>query len=56
MTHRLFLSNICRSVTYILWSRDFASFLEDNLKEKYFTCDNGSVCLKDRPCKMYVGQ
>ena len=35
MTHRLTLSGICRSVTYTLWSSDFASYLEDYLMEKY---------------------
>ena len=29
VTHRLILSSICRSVTYILWSSDFALYLED---------------------------
>ena len=29
LTHRLTLLSICRSVTYILWSSDFASYLED---------------------------
>ena len=56
MTHRLALSSICRSVTYILWSSDFASYLEDYLMEKCCTWDNGSVSLKDQPCKIYVGQ
>ena len=28
VTHRLTLPNICRSVTYILWSSDFASYLQ----------------------------
>ena len=56
MTHGLTLSSICRSLTYILWSSDFASYLEDSLMEKFCTWDNGSVCLKDRPCKICVGQ
>ena len=56
MTHRLTLLSICRSVTYILWSSDFASYLEDCLIEKCCTWDNGSVSLKDQPCKIYVGQ
>ena len=43
-------------MTYILWSSDFASYLEDYLMEKRCTWDNGSVWLKDRPCKIYVGQ
>ena len=34
MTHTLTLPSICRSVTYILWSSDFASYLEDYLMEK----------------------
>ena len=38
---------ICRSVTYILWSSDFASDLEDYLMEKCCTWDNRSVSLKD---------
>ena len=38
MTHRLMtLLSICRSVTCILWSSDFASYLEDYLMEK---CDS----------------
>ena len=41
MTHRLTLQSICRSVTYILWSSEFASYLEDYLMEKCFTWDNG---------------
>ena len=41
---------ICRSVTYILWSSDFASYLEDYLMEKSCTWDNGLTC------KIYVGQ
>ena len=56
MTHTLTLPSICRSVTYILWSSDFASYLEDYLMEKRCTWDNGSLGLKDRPCKIYVGQ
>ena len=56
MTHTLTLPSICRSVTYILWSSDFASYLEDYLMEKRCTWDNGLLWLKDRPCKIYVGQ
>ena len=52
----LTLPSICRSVTYILWSSDFASYLEDYLMEKRCTWDNGSLWLKDRFCKLYVGQ
>ena len=43
-------------MTYILWSSNFASYLEDYLMEKRSTWDNGSLWLKDRPCKIYVGQ
>ena len=39
MTHRLTLSSICKSVTYILWSSDFASYLEDYWMEKCCTWD-----------------
>ena len=35
-------SSICRSVAYILWSSDFASYL-DYLMEKCCTWDNGLV-------------
>ena len=31
-------------------------YLEDYLMEKCCTWDNGSVCLKDWPCKIYMGQ
>ena len=41
---------------YILWSSDYASYLEDYLMEKRCTWGNGSLWLKDRPCKIYVGQ
>ena len=34
MTHPIELSSICRSLTYILWSSDFASCLEDYLLRK----------------------
>ena len=34
---------ICRSVTYSLWSSEFASYLEDYLMEKSCTWDNGSL-------------
>ena len=53
LTHRLTLSSICRSVTCILWSSDFASYLEEYLMEKCCTWDSGSVWLKDRPCKIH---
>ena len=56
VTHRLTLPSICRSVTYILWSNHFASYLQDYLMEKCCTWDNGSVWLEDQLCKIYVGQ
>ena len=56
MTHRLTFPSICRSVTYILWSSDFVSYLEDYLMEKRCTWDNESGDSQDRPCKIYVGQ
>ena len=43
-------------MTYILWSSDFASYLKDYLMAKRCTWNNGSVWLKARPCKIYVGQ
>ena len=56
MTNRFTLLSICRSVIYILWSSDFVSYLEDYLMEKCCTWDSGSLWLKDRPCKIYVGE
>ena len=55
MTHRLTLSSICWAVTYILWTSDFASYLEDYLMEKC-PWDNGSVLVKDQLFKIYVDQ
>ena len=45
MTQRFTSSSICRSVTYILWSSDFALYLEEYLMEKFgtVTWDNGSM-------------
>ena len=56
MTYISWSSDIASRLTYILWSSDFASHLEDYLMEKSCTWDNGSVGLKDRSCKIYVGQ
>ena len=56
MTHQIDLSSICRSVTFILWSSNFASYLEDYLMEICCIWDNVSVSLKDQPCELYVGQ
>ena len=47
MTQRLTSSSICRSVAYMLWSSDFALYLEDYLIEKCCTFDNESVSHKD---------
>ena len=52
--HTLTLPSICRSVTYILWSSDFASYLEDYLMEKRCTWENGSLRLKDLVKYMWV--
>ena len=56
VTQRLTSSSICRSVTYILGSIDFAPYLEDYLMEKCCTWDNGSVWHQDWPLKIYQGQ
>ena len=55
MTQGLTSSSICRSVAYILWSSDFALYLEDYLMEKCCTWDNGSVSHKGT-LKIYVSQ
>ena len=34
----------------------FCFMCKNYLMEKYCTCDNGSVWLKDQPCKIHVGQ
>ena len=34
MTHQIDLSSICRSVTFILWCSNFASYLDYLLKKK----------------------
>ena len=49
---------VCRSVTYISWSSDFALYLEDFLMDKCHTCNwnTGSMWCKDLQDKMYVGQ
>ena len=52
---RLTSSSICRSLTFILWSSYFASYLEDYLMKKCCIWDDGSVILKDRPRKIYIG-
>ena len=41
MTQRLTSTNLCRLVTYILLSSDFALYLEDYLMEKCCTWEVG---------------
>ena len=48
-TQKIDLSSKCRSVTYILWSSNFASYFEDYLMEKCYTSDNRSVSFKELP-------
>ena len=50
------LTYICRSVTYISWSSDFALYLEDYLMDKCHNWNIGSMWCKDLPPKMFVGQ
>ena len=50
------LNYICRSVTYISCSSDFALYLEDNLMDKCHNWNAGSMWCKDLPDKIYVGQ
>ena len=45
--HQIDLSSICRSMTYILWSSNLASCLEDYLLLKSCTWDDRSVSLRD---------
>ena len=52
VTQTLNWNYICRSVTYILWSSDFA----DYLMVKCHNWTTGSMLCKDLPDKMYVGQ
>ena len=47
---------ICRPVTYISWSSDFALYLEDYLMDKCRNWNVGSMWWKDLPHKTYVGQ
>ena len=49
-------SRMIREGSHVWWSSYFASYLEDYLMEKRRTWDNGLLWLKDRPCKIYVGQ
>ena len=56
VTQTLTVNYICRSVTYISWSSDFALYLEDYLMDKCHNWNIGFVWCKDSPHKMYVGQ
>ena len=48
---------ICRSVTYISWLSDFASYREDHLMGRCPKCYIGCMCCKVFYLfKMYVGQ
>ena len=47
---------ICRSVTYISWSSDFALYLEEYLMDNCHNWNIGSMWCKDLPHKIYVGQ
>ena len=56
VTQTLNWNYMCRSVTYISWSSDFALYLEDCLMDKCHNWNTGSMWCKDLPDKMYVGQ
>ena len=56
MTQTLNWNYICRSVTYISWSSDFALYLEDYLMGTCHNWNIGSMWCKDLPHKMYDGQ
>ena len=56
VTQTLNWNYICRPVTYISWSSDFAVYLEDYLMDKCHSWNIGSMWSKDLPHKMYVGQ
>ena len=56
VTQTLNWNYICRSVTYISWSSDFALHHEDYLMDKCHNWNIGSLLCKDLPHKMYVGQ
>ena len=56
VTQTLNWNYMCRSVTYISWSSDFALYVEDYLMDKCHNWNIGSMWCKDLPHKMYVGQ
>ena len=56
VTQTLNSNYICRPMTYISWSSDFALYLGDYLMDKCHNWITGSMWCKDLPHKMYVGQ
>ena len=56
VTQTLNWNYVCRSVSYISWSSDFALYLEDYLMDKCHNWNIGSIWCKDLPHKIYVGQ
>ena len=52
--HQIDLSSLCRSMTYILWSSNLASCLEDYLLQKKCTSDDKSVSETDYMSCMWV--
>ena len=54
VTQTLNWNYICRSVTYISWSIEFALYLEDYLMDKCHNWNIGSMWCKDLPHKMYM--
>ena len=56
VTQTLTWNYICRSLTYISWSSDFALYLEDYLMDKCHNWNVRSMWCKDFPHKMYVRQ
>ena len=56
VTQKLNWNHICRSVTYISWSIDFALYLEDYLMDICHNWNTGSMWFRDLLDKMYVGQ
>ena len=56
VTQTLKWNYICRSLTYMSWSNDFAFHLEDYLMDTCHKWNIGFRWCKDLPHKMYVGQ
>ena len=55
VTQPLNWNYMCKLVTYISWSSDFALYLEDYLMDKCHNWNTGSMWSKDLPDKMYKG-